>query len=437
MAAIGSQTSKFNMVYPVRNLPAGAQAWGAAIEKEIQEAKAMASGASGAAGKVSARFSSYMGAVSDLQRILSEVSIESGASLAQAKSAVTWSEVDPVSPAEDGSVASPDIPDHNDATWFVFEWARLSGDRQERQVKKVWRWKPPTFEPGDQVGEWVQEKYGTATLGEGAVTLKNLEGALSEDMATARKAVDLLQATEQRLTQAAEDAKKLAQEALDKANNAAPGGSADGRVIVSPEEPQGADRKAGNLWINTRDGGARPYAYNAPTDTWIEVKSKEAAQAAQTAVEMQKKANEALEKAQAAQDAATAAQLAADKAQQSADGKGRIFYTPQKPDLGGRKEGDLWYDTSDGYRPYIYSEKSKDFVPLNPGQVDLSNLENRIQAAENKASQALEGNVKALADKLQGLGGTLIPGPYPPDEGDVGDFWLGPDGVLYRKTKVK
>ncbi len=437
MTALKSQTARFNVVYPARNLPTGAQEWGAAIEREIQEAKALASGASGAAGRASARFSSYLGAVSDLQRVLSDVGATAGASLAQAKSAVTWSEVPPVSPAEDGSVAGADIPDHDDATWFVFEWAKLEGGRQERQVKEVWRWKPPTYAVDDQVGEWVQERYGTATLGEGAVTLKNLEGALSKDMDTARKAVDQLRATEERVTKAAEDAKKLAQEALDAAKNIAPGGSADGRVIVSDEEPQGADRKAGNLWINTRNGGAQPYAYDAPTDTWIEVKSKEAAQAAQTAADMLKKANEALEKAQAAQDAATAAQLAADKAQQSADGKGRVFYTPQKPDLGGRKEGDLWYDTANGYKPYIYSDKDKDFIALNPGQVDLSNLENRLKKAEEDAAKALKGNVKDLADRLQGLGGTLIPGPYPPDEGVVGDFWLGPDGVLYKKTKVK
>ena len=37
---------------------------------------------------------------------------------------VTWSESRPLSPAEDGSVANPDVPTNPDATWFVYEGVR-------------------------------------------------------------------------------------------------------------------------------------------------------------------------------------------------------------------------------------------------------------------------------------------------------------------------
>lgn len=49
------------------------------------------------------------------------------------------------------------------------------------------------------------------------------------------------------------------------------------------------------------------------------------------------------------------AQAAAVAAQTTADGKNKIFYQTAAPSTSGRLTGDLWFDTDDGYKPYVFN----------------------------------------------------------------------------------
>src|SRR5690625_4533610 len=56
-----------------------------------------------------------------------------------------------------------------------------------------------------------------------------------------------------------------------------------------------------------------------------------------------------------AKDEAEEAKQTADNAQQSANGKNTVFYQPAEPSTEGRIEDDLWFDTSDGYKPHRFN----------------------------------------------------------------------------------
>lgn len=424
-----------DMPFPASNMPAPQQAWRVDVERRLKALDDIALSSKAAASNAVARWSSYTGQIGALSEQVRAVESRTSSIVEVAYDGVTWSPDRPVSPADDGSVSGADIPANPDATWFVYEDKVLSGGGTERQVKETWRWVPPTFLNGDVAGEWVLQKFGTATLGSEAIDLSNLNKALSDDINEATRAVDDLKQTSQDALKAAKDAKQAAEEAKEAANQAAQGAGADGRTIVSPTEPQGADRKPGNLWINTANGGAEPYMFDQATNTWKPVNTPDAKAAAEKAAAAERAAQQALDKAQSAEDKATAATLAAERATTAANGKNRIFYTPGKPTLSGRVDGDLWFDTDDGYKAYIYDPAKKDFVPLSFG-VDNSALEGRLDEVEKKVEDVQKQALDALTKELGKIGGTLRQGPVPPDEGEIGDFWMGPDGVLYRlKTK--
>ncbi|WP_143287111.1 phage tail spike protein, partial [Caenibacillus caldisaponilyticus] len=107
--------------------------------------------------------------------------------------------------------------------------------------------------------------------------------------------------------------------------------------------------------------------------------------------------------AQALQDAA--------KAQATADGKITSFYQPDPPETA--SEGDLWFDTNDGNKPYIWQNGG-----WQPAQ------DNGIAEALNRANDA-----QATADKKVQ---TFFSDTAPTAEG-VGDLWYNPaSGTLFR-----
>ena len=110
---------------------------------------------------------------------------------------------------------------------------------------------------------------------------------------------------------------------------------------------------------------------------------------------------------------ATAAKLAAQRAQKSADGKNTIFYQADKPSLNGRNDGDLWFDTDDGYKVYVYNATAQDFVDCTPkASVDVSKV---METFTEQSSN-------------------ILPGNYPPDGGTVNkSVWVAPDGRVFKK----
>jgi hypothetical protein len=351
-------------LYPAPNVSKQTQSWTCAIERKINKLEQRTSDAIVSANHAANRWAPMAGEIAQMRdKLADNESIERVSRLAQ--DAVTWSTRPPVNRTPGVQKEKPDYPLHPNAVWYVYV-----GDKNN--VTEIWRWEQASMKRVgdkaenfklDMAGKWVRQTYGTGTLGEGAVDLKNLSKSLSDNLEEAHNGVVQLQKradeADKKYDKTKADLEKQIKDIKEKAGS-------DGRVIVSPTEPAGADRVEGNLWINTADGKNEPYRYDKATDKWVLIKDPDIVEAAKKAAQAQTEANQALKKAQGLEDMATAAKLAAEQAQKSADGKNTIFYRPDKPPLAGRKQGDLWFDTDDGYRMYSYDQSRQDFVDVTP-----------------------------------------------------------------------
>lgn len=389
-------------IFPASNLSPQAQEWRAAVERRVSLLEERGASSAAETRRVMGRFGAAIGSIDGMESRVEDLAALSQAANAMADDAVSWHEAPPVSPGP--GVENPDVPVNQNATWYVCELSPGGGVDRDR-VKEVWRWSPPGVDD-DADGKWVQQRWGTDTLGEGAVDYKHLAAAAKGDLEAAKALkgrVDTLAASYEETKSDLEKAKK------DLANVVA--GAKD--VIISDTEPTGADRKPGNLWVSTAGGVTKLYVFDGDQNAWVAVKGDDAAAAAQAAAEAQKKAKEALDKAQAVEDMATAAKLAAERAQKSADGKNRVFYQPDKPSLNGRNDGDLWFDTDDGYKMYVYNAAAQDFVNCTPkASVDVSKV---METFTEQSSN-------------------ILPGNYPPDGGTINkSVWVAPDGRVFKK----
>lgn len=348
-------------IFPASNLSPQAQEWRAAVERRVSLLEERGTSSAAETRRVMGRFGAAIGSIDGMENRMEDLAALSQAANAMADDAVSWHEAPPVSPGP--GVENPDVPVNQNATWYVCELSP-GGDVDRDRVKEVWRWSPPGVDD-DADGKWVQQRWGTDTLGEGAVDYKHLAAAAKGDLEAAKALkgrFDTLSAsyeqTKADLEQAKTDLKKFSANAKD--------------VIISDTEPTGADRKPGNLWVSTAGGTTKLYVFDGTANAWVAVKGDDAAAAAAAAAEAQKKAKEALDKAQAVEDMATAAKLAAERAQKSADGKNTIFYQANKPSLNGRNDGDLWYDTDDNYRMYRFRAGVEDFIEAGVSAADLT-----------------------------------------------------------------
>ena len=418
------------MSHPIsasKNLPPAAQPWATEIENRLRAAEDANRVTANASNRINNSFAPQLAQVSSLVDTVSNAVSTASTATEIASDANVWETRRPVSPRDDGSSVDFDLPKNAASTWYV---VKPGTD----EILEVWRWRPPTGEVLDQstgardlAGEWYQQKWGTDTLGEGAVDLSNLAASVSGDLTAATQAVqDLKKRADDTAAQYAEDQVTF-KDAL--ADLQALAGS-KGRVIVSSTQPSGADNVEGNLWINTKDGGSAAYRYDGASNTWVAVESEVAIAAAAAVTKAQADAAKALSQSQDAQDKATAAELAAANAQSSANGKNSIFYTPSKPTLTGRIAGDLWFDTDDNYKSYVYDVEKQDFVNL-PIAADTSELDERLDAVES----GLAGQVRAVTSAITTVQSSVVHSQYPPDTGVVGkSVWVAPDGRMFMLT---
>ncbi|WP_392889133.1 phage tail spike protein [Eubacterium limosum] len=92
--------------------------------------------------------------------------------------------------------------------------------------------------------------------------------------------------------------------------------------------------------------------------------------------------------AQQVNDQITGAANAAQQAQTTADGKNKIYYQSTQPPTTGRKTGDTWFDTANGYKAYVWNGTSWSASPF--GSSALSDAVNSsITTAGSNASTAL------------------------------------------------
>lgn len=409
-------------VFPASNLSPQAQQWRAAVEKRVSILEE--GDTSGQACRILAKWSASIGSVSGLEDHLQDLVALSEAANAKADDAVSWHEAPPVSPGD--GVENPDIPVNQSAVWYVCELSQAGGVDKDR-VKEVWQWNPPGTPGGGERGRWIQQKWGTDTLGEGAVDYKHLAAAAKGDLEAAKALTgrfDTLAASYEQtrtdLEQAKKDLKKFSANAKD--------------VIISDTEPTGADRKPGNLWVSTAGGTTKLYVFDGTANAWVLVEGDDAAQAAAAAAEAQKKAKEALDKAQAVEDMATAAKLAAERAQKSADGKNTIFYQSVKPTLNGRIEGDLWYDTANNYKMYLYSTFADDFVEGGTNAGDLQGTVTGTTATGiwNQALVAGAPQKNPITGQMIAPGSITTPHVQALDAGVITSGFIGSDRIAAR-----
>lgn len=409
-------------VFPSSNLSPQSQQWRAAVERRMSLLEE--GDTSTQARRIMSRWTAAIGALGSLEDRIDDAQVLASAANAMADDAVSWHDVPPVSPGE--GISTPDIPVNPNATWYVCETSPGGGVDKDR-VKEVWQWNAPATPSGGDKGKWVQQRWGTDTLGEGAVDYKNLAAAAKGDLEAAKALsgrFDALAAsyeqTKADLEQAKKDLKKFSADAKD--------------VIISDTEPTGADRKPGNLWVSTAGGTTKLYVFDGGKNAWVLVEGDDAAQAAAAAAEAQKKAKEALDKAQAVEDLATAAKLAAERAQKSADGKNTIFYQAVKPSLNGRVEGDLWYDTSNHYKMYRYQTFADDFVEAGTNAGDLQGTVTGDTATGiwNQALDAGAPQNKPINGQMIAPGSITTPHVQALDAGVITSGFIGSDRIAAR-----
>lgn len=364
-----------------------AKPWAGEIEARIVALEKQTNGMARDGAKIGGALAAWTPILSQVDSLTAQVDAagEIGRSAnVNALDAVTWSLVRPVSPAEDDSVAGADVPGNPDATWFVY--VDVNG---QRQVKEVWRWKPPTGVIGDLQGEWVQQRFGNDTLGQGAVDLSNLSESLSTDVTKAIRAKEELDKQVKQLDGRFQESLNQIKSEQAKIQGLVEGLKPGGRVITSATEPQGADRDESNLWVNTATSPAVLYRFDKGSNTWVRIGSNDNVS---KLVELERKANEALREVQAAKDKATAAELAATNAQSVANGKNKIFYTRFKPSLSGRVDGDLWFNAADEYKMHRFDATARDFVLVDfrakLSEGEKVKLDRRLRVSASKPTVA-------------------------------------------------
>ena len=133
-------------------------------------------------------------------------------------------------------------------------------------------------------------------------------------------------------------------------------GLIDNKNSVFMQETAPTGGVAGDTWFNSAEGN-RPYVYNG--STWVD-----------------------------AQDAMLG-QLNDDMAglASAINDKNKIYYTTGKPAAG--IDGDMWIDTNDNYKIYVYSNGDYRVAPFGLGALDAA-LQNQINTSSTNAATALD-----------------------------------------------
>lgn len=116
-----------------------------------------------------------------------------------------------------------------------------------------------------------------------------------------------------------------AQQAADAAGTAQTSADNKNKNWYTPTAPAGVSHKDGDTWFDTDDDN-RIYVWNATTNQWVDMRDKAIASAA----------------------------AAATGAKATADGKNTSLWGPTSPTGGTYKDGDLFFNTAEGNKMYLY-----------------------------------------------------------------------------------
>ena len=173
-----------------RNLPKSAQPWAAEVERRLKAVEDAAGEADRSRGVLSTTVASWapiIAQVPEVQAAASTAVATAPAALSAANTANVWSPRRPLNEQDPDTLEGPDEPVNENATWYVFQDAVTN-------IVEVWRWRAPTYEIDETTGlvdgdgYWYQQKWGTDTIGDGAVGEAQLQPSLSDR-------IDSMQAT--------------------------------------------------------------------------------------------------------------------------------------------------------------------------------------------------------------------------------------------------
>ena len=173
-----------------RNLPKSAQPWAAEVERRLKAVEDAAGEADRSRGVLSSTVASWapiIAQVPEVQAAASTAVAAAPAALSAAHTANVWSPRRPLNEQDPNTLEGPDEPVNENATWYVFQDAVTN-------IVEVWRWRAPTYEIDETTGlvdgngYWYQQKWGTDTIGDGAVGEAQLQPSLSDR-------IDSMQAT--------------------------------------------------------------------------------------------------------------------------------------------------------------------------------------------------------------------------------------------------
>jgi len=202
------------------------------------------------------------------------------------------------------------------------------------------------------------------------------------------------------------------------ASDAAALAATKGKILFQTTAPTGADASLLTLWIDTTGGANTPKKWVSGT-TWTAITDKVALDAAQAAAAAalaasgaQGTADTAVTNAATAQtlaqqafNNAALASTAAGTAQLAADGKSTVWNQDNAPAGTGHRAGDLWFDTNDGNKPYVW------VITGTPAWTSARDA--TIATAQIKADTAFtiaNGKTTTYYQDAQPSGGTYVKG---------------------------
>ena len=176
--------------------------------------------------------------------------------------------------------------------------------------------------------------------------------------------------------------------------------TADGKITTFIAISAPTAEGEGDFWIDSDDNNTLYRSTAAGAASWVNVQDGTIA-VAQSA-------------ADAAQADATQALVDAAAAQAGADGKIQSFYQAAQPSGVGEAEGDIWVDTDDGDRIYVYDTGAWQDAQDNLVATAITNAASAQSTADGKIA-------------------TFLSTTAPTAEGE-GDFWIDTDdnNRLYR-----
>ena len=239
----------------------------------------------------------------------------------------------------------------------------------------------------------------------------------------------------QAIQDAIDEANAAATDAQTAANSAVTAANGVNKIFVSNTSPTAIN--AGDLWIDTANGNVIKAwdgsAWVIRRDTLITDAATAAQNAAADAQAAMDQALAAESAANSASSTASSASTTANSALTAANGKNKVYYQTSKPTGGTYVNGDLWFDTDDGNKPYVYN--GTDFVSAQDATIATAQSTANSAASAASTAQANAATAQSTANAAQTTANnknkvtysTSVPGTT---ANTAGDLWFVKSGSL-------